>query len=948
MKPLIHLDIYRDNFITFGGLVASSIANREIADTHKERLDSTLRSVFSGKGSEPQIQQRLEDWLRAQLPDMRVVPYAGKRDLYITAPGNSIIEVKHNHKDVPEALDDLPGSPASLSAVQQLFKYLIPSGAETGILTDGMSFRLYLWSKKAKRLSQKDLLKVSKNCAFEPYIEFAVQDIVLAEEATYFQWFTRLLLEPGYLKKLVLETRDLQRVNEKEFTEFLLPRLSSIQRKHGDSFTDSAVLLATLGAIRTLEDRGIFPHHPPTKHGSGFSAYLLRGKSYSSAQIKKSINAFLSAKFLKCEGREFPYICDYKGDVVLDVAKSCQKALKIADVSSDLKAILCKFLEFDFSDLDWNFWSLLYQVNANQEDTESNFGRYYTHPRIISSIVEWFVHKEQRSTKGEKALPIYNPCVGSGNMLRTFLSFAQDILPGYSPIKAAKELVKSRLWGSDIDNCALWICKLSLASAVASRNSKLIVPRVFNMDVFGRAGWTTITQDPKLKFSIVSNPPWKRPKFQLNYLFRDAFKTGVLPKTSTNIYKAYEEFKKIITFDKTATQQYYKIWDSVTEGPKLFDAATRELLDEFTQRWEKWESKFLNKLGLKTPRISFEKIIRLCQEQKEATDDEKAKYSEKFVSTQADSPDRELGDKSCASMFFSRMVRGIPNLSKFAIVQPDSFFVGDNKERREHIKVIERYFCFSKNRIPGTKLPLFSEVHTGMRFGVVLGTKGITSSKIKAVIFRTDLSQSELLERHADGEDTDSIDINEIPLNRAIPRRLGNFGMLPIFDRKESHRNLVAWIAKHKPRTADPMWHTGIDQASSRNTKEGSQKLVASSKALVPAGKNFRFKLMNPGKAEKGSYERRRIPDSVEKAKCINERRVFVADVNRNAPTRHNCLFIGLLGRGVAVFNNILWCKPRNTEAVLRRLDTKAFESALYSICKSNHLNGLALNWLGF
>lgn len=952
MKPLLFSQIYKDRFITFGGLISSSIVARELKKASSVCHDlsfESLKPFFSGKGKEPQIQQHLEKWLVDDLKryGLKFKPYDFKRDILISEPQKIIIEIKHNHYETPEPLDDLKGSPAPLSAVQQLFKYLLTSEPDIGILTDGMSFRFYYSTLKKPQLLKlpiKKLINKLVNFSFEPYLEFSINDIVAAKSKLHYDFFLRLLLQPNYLIKLVAETLEEKvKTTEKAFSELGVYLKEAIDDNYND-FSSIVIFTATIGAIRVLEDHGVFEIHPETHRGKGYKEVSLQGRAFNETLLRQNISAFLNGNFLRIEGHDFGVVLDYDGNTKLDVKDIIEKLLTSSKNKKILKNIYQIIVEADCSDLDWNFWSILYQLNANKEDKNARFGKYYTHPEIIANIVEWFVHREQRSTQDLKNLPIYDPCVGSGNMLRTFLSFAQRLEPSsFSPVEAAWNLVKNKLWGSDIDLCALWICKLSLSTALASRYNPMPVPRIFQMDVFDNDGWNCITKGQNQKFSIVSNPPWKRPKFQLNYAFQDFFGLSKLPKVGTDLYKPYEEFKKIVTFGKRSTAQYYKDWDLLLTGSGSLPIDQKEHFQDYDTKFNDWLIKYKFKIGFKA-KLNLKNVLIFFREQRDDVFEQKKKFSESFSSSIGDTPDIVLKDKSCAAMFFSRMVRGIANGSKFAIVQPDSFFVGDSEERRLHLNVIERYFCFSKNRIPGTQKPLFSEVHTGMKFGVVLGTKGVKNNNIKAVIFKTDLTESEFHKRKR--TEIDKIEVAEFVVDKRIYKRQ-NFGMLPIFDTEQAHSSLVAWLRKNKPCIGKLRWRVGIDQSSSRNWTSGKHFLLASSKSLQPEIKSYIFSFMNKNK-HRSKYERRNLGPETIASQQIQSVRVFIADVNRNAPLRHSCLVCGLIRIGQAVFNNILWCAPKKPKKILSKIASTKFEKALYIISKSNHINALALNWLGF
>lgn len=946
MKPLLFAQIYKDRFITFGGLISSRIVVRElekVSNVYHELSFESLKPFFSGRGKEPQIQKQLEQWLDYfKRYGLKFKPYDFKRDILISEPQKIIVEIKHNHYETPEPLDNLKGSPAPLSAVQQLFKYLLLSEPNIGILTDGMSFRFYYSTIKKPHLLEKNLVKELSNFSFEPYLEFSLNDIIAAKSKPHYDFFLRLLLQPDYLRKLVAETSKGQAsITKKVFSELEVCLKESIENNF-DDFSSTVIFTATMGAIRVLEDHGVFEIHPETHRGKGYKAVSLQGP-FNETLLRQSISAFLSGKFLKIEGRDFGSILDYNGNIKLDINNTIEELLTSSRSKKTLKKIYEIIVKADCSDLDWNFWSILYQLNANREDKNARFGKYYTHPEITADIVEWFVHREQRATQDLKNLPIYDPCVGSGNMLRTFLSFAQRLEPAFdSPIEAACHLAKNRLWGSDIDLCALWICKLSLSTALASRYRPMPIPRIFHMDVFDNDGWSSITRGQKnKKFSIVTNPPWKRPKFQLNYAFRDFFGLSKLPKVGSDLYKPYEEFKRIITFGRRSTAQYYKDWDLLLTRPGSLPLDQRKHFQTFEAKLTEWIDKYKS-FKASSGEVNLKNVLSFLQGQRDDVAEQKKKFSESFSSSAADTPDVVLKDKSCAAMFFSRMVRGIASGSKFAIVQPDSFFIGDTAERRMYLNLIEKYFCFSKNRIPGTQKPLFSEVHTGMKFGVVLGTKGSKKSSIKAVVFKTDLTEDEFRKR----SENDEIEVEEFVVDKVIYKRQ-NFGMLPLFDTEQAFASLVAWLKGNKPCISKLRWHAGIDQSSSRNWTTGKRFLLASSKNLIPKTKNYIFSFMSQNKHQ-SKYERRNLRPATIASQKIPSVRVFVADVNRNTPQRHSCLVAGLIPSGQAVFNNILWCAPRNPKKVLTKIASSKFEKALYVISKSNHINALALNWLGF
>ncbi len=949
MKPLIHAQIYRDHFITFGGLITSKIIMRELglANNQEHNLSfKDLKPLFSGNGSEPQIQRRLQNWLELDLKDRGVsfCPYDKKRDILITSPQPVIIEIKHNKSDPPEALDKLKGSPATITAVQQLFKYLLSSEPKIGILTDGMSFRFYYSAKKQKKIHKSHLVKELSKYAFEPYIEFSINDIIAGGSRSHYNLFLKLLMQPKYLETLVKESAKEVEHSEKSLEVTLTNELKAALNESSGEFADLIVFTAAIGAIRVLEDHGVFEQLPKTHKGKGYSEHLLSRNPFSKDLVKKSLEAFVSGRFIKIKDSEFGKISDPEGNIQFNLMDRIDRLLKNKEQIKFAKTIFETIAKCDCSNLDWNFWSVLYQINANRDDKNSRFGRYYTHPEIVSQIIEWFVHRERRATQDVKELPIYDPCVGSGNMLRTFLSFAQLLCPSAeSPLEAARTLVEKRLWGSDIDLCALWICKLSLSTALATRYDYMPVPKIFYMDVFNTDGWGKITRNANQRFSIVSNPPWKRPKFQLNYAFRDFFNLPKLPKSGTEFYGSYENFKRIVTFSRKTSTQYYSDWNHYIDGQGTLEMGEKVKFRGAEESFSAWirQNKTLIPI-INTKNLTLKMVIEFFLEQLDDVETQKKKFSENFSSSAGDSPDVTLKDKSCASMFFSRMVRGIAKGSKFAIVQPDSFFVGNTEERKQHFSEIEKYFCFSKNRIPGTQKPLFSEVHTGMKFGVALGTKGVKSSGVKAVVFRTDLSENSVGKLLDDSE----IETQEFQVNKSITNR-GDLKMLPIFDSLVSHKMLLNWIKQKKILLGESRWHEGIHQAASRNRTDGKSFLIANGKSLKMLKSPFIFGFLNQ-KTFKGKYEKRSLSSSTLANQKVFQPRIFIADVNRNAPTRHSCLVTGIIPKGQAVFNSILWCSPKNISGTFKSIATKDFEAALYTICKSNHINTLALNWLGY
>ena len=493
----------------------------------------------------------------------------------------------------------------------------------------------------------------------------------------------------------------------------------------------------------------------------------------------------------------------------------------------------------------------------------------------------------------------------------------------------------------------MWVCKLSLTTAALTRfhNKERCFPVVFFLDVFDEDGLTKVF-NPTQDFTIISNPPWARPKFQINYYFKNFFNLAILPKNGSKYDSYYMDFKKIITFGRSSTKQYYDIWKNIES--KANDNTLKELMTIYTEKWEVWLKNFFQyNQDLIVPEdiknISFKDFLRRCLKEKTKSDNEKQKFSEKKTSSKVS--DEKLGDRSCAPMFFSRLVRSLPKHGKFAIVQPDTFFVGDTPERKKHISEIHTYFCFSKNRIPSTREAIFAEVHTGTKFGVVLGVSKNNFATKKAKIFLTDLPRN--------SQKIGALEYYDVVVTKDIINRFNNFCMLPIFDSKQGFHAISSWIQRHNPCLPGDhvRWREGLNQSNSRNRTDGVLYKVASSSDLKEKVKLDKVDgFIHEFRPVKDFYESRILTEEQINNLGIRQERIFIADINRNAPTRHECLVLGKIPKNVAILNNLLWLNihEKSIDSVLKLLNSGQFEKALYVIARSNHINCLALNWLGY
>jgi hypothetical protein len=940
MKPLIFADIYRDDFITYGGLVSSSVIEKELKRKDLEYAEikpydrRALERVFSGQGHEPAIQHRLKEWLIGTFGErVSVIDYPeGNHDLHIDRPTQTIVEVKHNRFDPPKPLDELPGSQPAQNAVQQLFGYLLRSPRRRGVVTDGRSFRFYYYAGRRNSLTEEETLEEARELAFEDYLEVNVQDAIDSGQWLYLHLAMRLLLEEGYLEGLIKKSRALRSVGERKFEKQVQTKLLRAQAALGrEDFQCLVVLLSTVAAIRTLEDHGCLPEYRGSRYRrEGLS---LKDAPFSAAKYEKAIRSFFRGETKPFEGNRFAGVATHDGQLVLDASELGLRGVRVADGSPELRSLFTLLGSYDFSELSWTFWSLLYQINANR-GVSPNQGRYYTHPLIVTEIVRWFSHREARE-RHRKELPIFDPCVGSGNMLRTFLSHAQALLPGWDgPLAAAREMVATKLIGSDIDEVALWICKLSLATAVATRSERLTTGDIFKLNVFDTADWTKVRQSPE-GFAIVSNPPWERPKFQLNYAFRELFRTGSLPKVGTSLEKAYEAFRALIVLGRPQGGRYYRLWRQIAENPELPES--RAVLAGFQSDWAKFRRNYGGSGGLSVRGLSLLKVIRFCDEKVREVQAERSQYVER---RESGGEEEWLGDTSYAAMFFSRMVSSLPANSKFAIVQPDVFFVGKTPQRLKHLDEIERYFSFSSNKDPLSGKRLFSEVDRGMRFGVVLGRAKRPSPEKSVVIFRTEYDDDEL----SGGMELES---QTLKLDRSILKRAG-LGFLPLFHGASAYEAMLNWIGRHEPCGEGERWRDGFHTSASKTWSSGARTRVLSSKALKSTRDGYLCKLVQPSAASPRQYCWRYLSEERLEAKCVDKQRVIIADILHNSAGRRVALRLGLAPKGSAIDHHLLWVAPKDPKKLLRKLNSVEFEMALYSLAKSANLNTLPLNWLGY
>jgi hypothetical protein len=222
--------------------------------------------------------------------------------------------------------------------------------------------------------------------------------------------------------------------------------------------------VACVAFHRCLEDCGVLP----TLHPNYLPHSLLR--PVSTSQLIAALKVLREQRFLTRENAQ--EATSILGDETL--ARIAKVILKEALFEEFKNLFWDSQGAVDLSDLRVSFFGDAYQLFANKTDINGVEGQYFTGSDLAKEAAVYFVEDENKGlAKGEI---IFDPFVGSGQLLRALVPFFHILIQGESRnpsiIEGMRTLVE-RMAGTDIDENACWLARLSLSLATSAKSKPL-------------------------------------------------------------------------------------------------------------------------------------------------------------------------------------------------------------------------------------------------------------------------------------------------------------------------------------------------------------------------------------------------------------------------------------------------------------------------------------------
>ena len=626
VHPYPH-DISADPFFVFGGLFSRKVVASELAllSASKPTFLSKILELSGQCAREEAFQRGIETVLNESGFVCSRVP--GKMyDRVIV--DRFIIEVKLDNKRFDPQFWN--GSESGENAVVQTRGYLDNTNDyQWALLTNGKIWRIM---NKASDLN---------------YVDFWMCDAEKSGNTVQATMFQKILSDPNYLSELK-EKSDLERKRfNSTFGKCVQDFWNTFERKGNRDWNVSLVeAVLCIAFQRYLEDCGILP-----VLSASYEPYSLKVPR-TAEEVIKCLRMLKSQKFLV--DNPTPEI---RGIIDEPTLNRIASLLSNPRIMSKLKKLFWDERgAIDLSDLSVAFFGDAYQVFANKTDINGVDGQYFTGSELAKETALYFVEEESRGVHADEV--IYDPFVGSGQLLRALVPFFHLLIQGESrdpSIISGMRTLATRLSGTDVDPNACWLARLSLTIATSAKGMPLLdfTSQIRHADVFETCfGFTESRWQAELGIvgkirGIITNPPWRRLRQTANELY--TIETGNQAPLRSN----------------RENWNLYQTW----------------LGDGGRARAEQ--------MGNDLSTLS-------------------AKHKETFVRSEQ----REVNVAISAADFVDRLP-GVSN-KRWVMFLPDCFFVGQNGLRTSRNFSIRRYYSFPFN-------DHFEGTDDVMKFGVVFG-----------------------------------------------------------------------------------------------------------------------------------------------------------------------------------------------------------------------------------
>ncbi len=453
-------------FMTLGGLYSHKlIASTELLDVPSWFTDTRYRQEASGFGpDEENVRRFIISFLKEGLgwKDVRK-----SHDVIAEHDGDKLLIECKRFDSTLLYLDDHKGGSRGETAVQELRRNLKELDIKWGVLTDGVSFRLY--HRNDADPTFDDL-----------YIEVCLKDIVNS--------IHRWPIELNVLMDFLSPNSKLRSIDPTRVYGLADVDVRTIMRvitAHNKSLRTTLKALA----VAALEDMGVRPLH---------TGIL----SIKSARTKAEYLSIFGS--ILTNDPSFHSSTDFISDTLC----------------SSLNGMFQRLSHVDFAHVDHEFFGIIYQKYIHNGNAS-----HYTNTELSREMANYISsqsEKSQRQTVRAISLSegdyILDPALGSGQLLRSLLPFHKVFFGGRtSGIEGWRELA-THFMGRDIDSEAIWVAKINIWLATAEKGVPFIKLDEFQpLDVISatinRRGGASIKdallieEDKKIS-ACVSNPPW--------------------------------------------------------------------------------------------------------------------------------------------------------------------------------------------------------------------------------------------------------------------------------------------------------------------------------------------------------------------------------------------------------------------------------------------------------
>jgi hypothetical protein len=623
-------DITADPFLVFGGLFSRRVIAEYLQDLPSSRpsVFSELIGISDQCSQELALQRGIQEILNKNHISCIENHGSPRFDRLIQGIFGVEIKLDKNRFD-PQFW---PGSGEDRNAVEQTRRYLDKSpDYKWALLTNG----------KVMRLMHRDHAL--------NFLDIWICDSDRSGDTKQGTFFEKLIRDKQFLIE-VFERSAKERIR---FNNQFATKVQKFWEKYQElgnrvrnvSLVEAVLLLAF---YRYLEDCGIFPILE-----ADFQSFRL----HQPASVEKIIDilrSLQSQRFLKSATPPHN-LQSLASDATLDRVKQILSNRQLFQEFKDL--FWDEQGAVDLSDLKVSFFGDAYQLFANKTDINGVDGQYFTGSELARDTAIYFVEEERRSGVAPNEI-IYDPFVGSGQLLRALIPFFHILIQGEArdpSIINGMRALATRLAGTDIDENACWLTRLSLTIATSERGKPLLDfgKQIKHADVFSTCfGFTESRWQEELGITgkikaIITNPPWRR-----------------LRQTTNELYT-------IETGHQAPLKKNRENWS----------------------RYQAWQSAG----GKERARLKGEELKILSKQHRETF----------FRCGQGEV------NVAISGLDFVDRIPGVTN-KKWVVFMPDCFFVGENTLRSQHGFSIRRYYSYPFN-------DHFEGTDNVMKFGVVFG-----------------------------------------------------------------------------------------------------------------------------------------------------------------------------------------------------------------------------------